>query len=65
MRSLQKDAIAIMDWFKNNKIKVNASKTKLGCFRKTLNRIKAFPPVFFTTRIVHPVVVSLLKMFIL
>lgn len=43
---LQRDAVTIMDWFKNNQIKVNASKTKLACFRNPWKRIKNFPPVF-------------------
>lgn len=33
VRVLEKDAIEIMDWFKNNKKMVNASNIKLVCFR--------------------------------
>lgn len=43
---LQADAIAVMDWFKENRISVNSSKTKLICFRSPWKKFTVYPQLF-------------------
>lgn len=46
---LQKDSIAIMDWFDSNLINVNISKTNLVCFRNPLKTVSLSIPFFLHT----------------
>uniref|UniRef100_A0A147BN39 Putative tick transposon n=1 Tax=Ixodes ricinus TaxID=34613 RepID=A0A147BN39_IXORI len=43
---LRKNFITVMNRFRNNKISVNASKTKLVCFRSPWKKVQLFPPLF-------------------
>lgn len=43
---LQLDVISVMDWFSVNKLRVNASKTKLICFCNPLKNIRLTYPLF-------------------
>lgn len=45
VRLLQDDALRIMDWFDENLITVNSSKTKLVCFRNPLKNVVLDSPV--------------------
>lgn len=46
MEMLQVDATKIIDWFSANKLRVNASKTKLICFRSPLKNVSLTFPLF-------------------
>lgn len=43
---LQADVTKIMDWFLANKLRVNASKTKLICFHNPLKNVSLTSPLF-------------------
>lgn len=45
VRLLQDDALRIMDWFDENLIAINSSKTKLVCFRNPLKNVVLDSPV--------------------
>lgn len=42
VRALQHDATRVMDWFYENFITVNASKTRLVCFRNPLKQVNLY-----------------------